>query len=526
MKSIVRMVMLSAVAVAMLVGSVSAQTWNCGQYGDNVTATKNGGTLTISGRGAMKDYDGKALESRPWHESRGTISKIVINDGVATIGAYAFYEFVEITSIPIPNSITSIGQYAIGGCVNMMSIDVASGNSQYSSENGVLFSKDKTTLIYYPRSKQGAYSIPNGVVNIGDATFGSSAFSGSKKLTSITIPNSVRSITNSAFNQCNALTSVNFGDGVTSIGDEAFQVCTGLTSVTIPNSVNSIGKSAFQECSGLTSVTIGSNVAVIKEWAFAYCPNLKTITCLNVNPPQMHIELPPQYKMFGGDNISDINGAFSPNGNKNTRPIGCLYVPQGTVENYKSAAYWKEFPCIKTTSGSVSSQPATTTRDDNNYRTVKIGNKTWMAENLNVKTGNSWCYNNGEAYCQKYGRLYDWNTAKSICPKGMRLPSEKDFDELEKAVGGDKVAAKRLKYRSGWSNNGNGTDDYGFSALPSGYLNEGKYEYGGMIGFWWTATEKGRSGAVGAALVPDKPDFQLIQDIPKSAGLPVRCVSD
>jgi hypothetical protein len=325
-------VLLAMIAMTVGAGLVSAQTWNCGQYGDNVTATKSGGTLTISGRGAMKDYDGD-LESRPWHESRGTISKIVINDGVATIGAYAFYEFVEITSIPIPSSVTSIGERAFGACANMLSIDVAPSNANYSSEDGVLFSKDKTTLIYYPRSKQGAYNIPNGVVNIGDKKFGTAAFSASNKLTSVTIPSSVKSIVNGAFKQC-----------------------TGLTSVTIGNGVASIGQSAFQGCTGLTSVTIGSNVAVIEEWAFALCPNLTTVTCLNVIPPQMHIELPPQYKIFGGDNISDINGAFSPNGNKNTRPIGCLYVPQISIENYKSATYWKEFPCIKAASGYVPSQ--------------------------------------------------------------------------------------------------------------------------------------------------------------------------
>ena len=117
-------------------------------------------------------------------------------------------------------------------------------------------------------------SIPNSVTSIGDA-----AFYGCSGLNSVTIPNSVTSIGGHAFCSCSGLTSVTIPNSVTSIGDWAFQDCSGLTSVTIPNSVTSIGYSAFRNCSGLTSVTIGNSVKSIDDEAFANCPELLDVYC-------------------------------------------------------------------------------------------------------------------------------------------------------------------------------------------------------------------------------------------------------
>ena len=144
------------------------------------------------------------------------------------------------------------------------------------------------------------------------------------------------------------------------------------------------------------------------------------------------------------------------------------------------------------------------------HRTVKIGNQTWMAENLNYQplTGNSWCYMNSTDSCNKYGRLYDWNTAKTVCPIGWHLPTRKEWDNLsdlagtgQKSVnfinGSDTMyywpgAGKKLKSTSGWYNNGNGTDDFKFSALPGGYrYSDGSFSNAGNGGYWWTATERG-----------------------------------
>ena len=122
-------------------------------------------------------------------------------------------------------------------------------------------------------------------------------------------------------------------------------------------------------------------------------------------------------------------------------------------------------------------------RDGKKYRTVKIGKLTWMAQNLNFSTDNS----NGSDF-QKYGRLYDWDDAMTVCPVGWRLPTRKDWNDLVQAVGGD-VAGKKLRSKT-W----NGTDDFGFSALPGGLddIHDG-YVGIGSIGNWWGAIENNKA---------------------------------
>jgi uncharacterized protein (TIGR02145 family) len=130
------------------------------------------------------------------------------------------------------------------------------------------------------------------------------------------------------------------------------------------------------------------------------------------------------------------------------------------------------------------------------YKFVKIGSQTWMAENLNYNTGNSWCYGNDKSNCRKYGRLYNWETAKVACPNEWHLPDSAEWDQLIKAVGGGKTAATKLKSKSGWARNGNGTDNYGFSAKPGGYRvgtgvrGSARFDDDGFQGHWWSASEK------------------------------------
>ncbi|GBU20288.1 hypothetical protein R80B4_00164 [Fibrobacteres bacterium R8-0-B4] len=127
------------------------------------------------------------------------------------------------------------------------------------------------------------------------------------------------------------------------------------------------------------------------------------------------------------------------------------------------------------------------------YRTVKIGGQTWMAENLNVATAESWCYEDDPANCNKYGRLYTLASAKMACQSiGWHLSSFQEWLSLLEYAGDERrVAGKTLKARSGWNDNGNGTDDYGFSALPGGFRNgyesdwEGEFSSAGYVGAWW-----------------------------------------
>jgi len=184
------------------------------------------------------------------------ITRVIIPNSVTSIGIGAFYGCESLTSVTIPDSVTSIGGWAFWGCDRLATINVNVGNTAYSLQDGVLYNKNKTTLVAYPPGKTGTvFIIPNGVNSIGNAAFGIC-----KSLTSVTIPDSVTSIGTDAFSLCTSLTSVTIPNSITSIGIGAFMYCTKLTSVTIPNSVTSIGDDAFVKCENLTVVTIQGTI--------------------------------------------------------------------------------------------------------------------------------------------------------------------------------------------------------------------------------------------------------------------------
>ena len=251
-----------------------------------------------------------------------SLTSVTIPDSVTSIGDHAFYDCTSLTSVTIPNSVTSIGGYAFRKCTSLTGIWVAEGSSHYSSDAfGVLFNKDKTTLVQCPGAF-AAYTIPNSVTSIDDGAFcectslksvtipdgvtsigvdafggcaslismtipdsvtsiGDNAFAGCRSLTSVTIPNSVTSIGDNTFDQCTSLTSVAIPGSVTSIGRYAFFYCTSLTSVAIPDSVTSIGHGAFEGCASLTSVTIPDSVTSIGDQAFEGCASLTSVTIPN-----------------------------------------------------------------------------------------------------------------------------------------------------------------------------------------------------------------------------------------------------
>ena len=214
------------------------------------------------------------------------LTTVTIPNSVTSIGGFAFSGCSGLISISIPQSVTSIGDYAFGDCSGLTEINVESANTNYASENGVLFNKDKTTIVCYPAGKaETTYTIPNSVTSIG-----SSAFAYCSGLTSVTIPNSVTSIGDYAFGGCSKLseiyvesanTNYESQDGV--LFNKTTIICYPAnkieTAYTIPKSVTNIGNYAFDNCINLTSVTIPNSVTSIGGSAFDGCRDLKQITC-------------------------------------------------------------------------------------------------------------------------------------------------------------------------------------------------------------------------------------------------------
>ena len=241
------------------------------------------GTLNISGTGAMKDYNYSDNPS-PARQKKDSVKKVVIEDGVTSIGNDAFSACRSLTSITIPNSVTSIGAYAFQNCSSLTSITIPDGVtsigksafSYCSSLTSITISDSVTSIGDYAFrncSRLTSITIPDSVTSIGNF-----AFSDCSSLTSITIPSSVTSIGNDAFSYCSSLTSITIPDSVTSIGAYAFQNCSSLTSITIPDSVTSIGDVTFSNCSSLTSITIPDSVTSIGNFAFQSCSSLTSIT--------------------------------------------------------------------------------------------------------------------------------------------------------------------------------------------------------------------------------------------------------
>ena len=239
MKKIFTLLCVAFLATSLLANVVT------GTCGDNLqwaydTDTK---ALTITGSGDMWDYSYWG-DDTPWAQVAVEITSLSLPDGLTSIGRGAFYGCSSLTSVTIPNSVTSIGEYAFLGCSSLTSV-----------------------------------TIGNSVTSIGNGAFGDCT-----SLTSITIPNSVTSIGTSAFLDCTSLTSVTIGNSVTSIGNGAFGACSSLTSIIIPNSVTNIEDNAFYDCSSLTSVTIPNSVISIGSGAFYHCSQ---VTMEGTTPPSI-----------------------------------------------------------------------------------------------------------------------------------------------------------------------------------------------------------------------------------------------
>jgi hypothetical protein len=344
----------------------------------------------------MKDYS--SSNYAPWYSYRSSITTVVIEDGVTSIGNWAFIDLSVLTSVTIPESVIWIGNSVFAACISLNSVTIPNSVAWIG------------TRAFYNCSELTSVTIPNRLTSIGEYTFYNCS-----ELTSVTIPNSMKSIGNSAFGGCSSLNSVTIPESVINIGNFAFSSCSGLTSVTIGNSVTSIGEYAFHGCSSLTSVTIGNSVTSIGDAAFGDCTALTAIDVSENNTvyasengvlfnkeksylikypegkPDASYTIPNSVTSIADVRTSYFYGAFDgcsrltsvtiPNSvtsignaafrdcsgltsvtNLNPTPESIynnkvfdnvdlskvtLYVPASSVEKYKVAAIWKDFKEIK-----------------------------------------------------------------------------------------------------------------------------------------------------------------------------------
>jgi uncharacterized protein (TIGR02145 family)/uncharacterized repeat protein (TIGR02543 family) len=250
---------------------------------------------------------------------------------------------------------------------------------------------------------------------------------------------------------------------------------------------------------------------------------------------------------------TSASGSYSQVENTSSTSVTNTGLSSSTTYYYKVSAYNNGGESSQSSYGNATTAMGmiTDTRDNKTYKFVKIGNQIWMAENLNFQpsTGNSWCYDNNTENCNKYGRLYDWNTmmageassdnvpsgVQGVCPSGWHLPSRGEWGALAMAAGGTGdygayggTAGTKLKSTSGWYNNGNGTDDFGFSALPGGFRYGSvfaEFEYADTLGCWRTATE---GDSYNAYFRQIKYDDGKVGGTPstKEFGMSVRCIKD
>ncbi|MDY4490709.1 MAG: leucine-rich repeat domain-containing protein [Candidatus Faecousia sp.] len=310
-----------------------------GTCGDTLTwELTDDGVLTISGSGAMSDYDGS---NAPWAECRDNIQSVVIESGVTKIGQFAFSVCSNLTDVTIPEGVTSIAVGAFMRCTGLKSISIPGtvtsiGDSAFykcSSLTSLTIPEGVTRIgasAFRSCTSLADVTIADSVINIGDLAFanctsltgitlpsslktlGSNPFGGCTQITSLTIsesnpsfcsvdgvlfnkactnilavpggisgsysiPDGVTGIASYAFWGCSDLTGVTIPDGVTSISSYAFRYCSSLTSIIIPNGVTSIGSYAFSDCSSLTSIIIPNGVTSIDPYVFSGCSSLTSI---------------------------------------------------------------------------------------------------------------------------------------------------------------------------------------------------------------------------------------------------------
>ena len=304
---LVAVILLSITGVFAQSGTTGPLTWSL-----------NTGTLTISGEGAMPNYEGWG--EAPWFDHRNYIYTLIIEPGVTRIGNYAFFACVNISSVTIPSSVTNIGDVAFYACNSLASITLPYGVTTIKS------------LAFHCCRGLVSIALPNSVITIEDYVF-----DGCESLPSITIPSSVTTIGNAIFKECVSLISIDVEsennhysseNGILFNKDKSALICYPAKKTgdfyAIPSSVTNIALFAFAYCEGLTLITLPESVIDIDLQAFRDCKNLTWIT--NFNPVPITIN---ETVFWGVNKYACI-----------------LEVPIGSVDAYKSTAIWKDFKVL------------------------------------------------------------------------------------------------------------------------------------------------------------------------------------
>ena len=263
------------------------------------------------------------------------ITAITVPNSVTTIGANAFYYCMSLETAKLGSGVATIGASPFYRCTALKSIEIDAANANFTAVDGVLYSKDKTTLIAYPNKKAATYNILDGVTTIGEY-----AFCYCTDVTAVTMPNTVTELKKEAFSNCEALASLNFSTALQSIGEKAFYYCealkeaklpeglifignmafnkaTSLTEVVIPNSVTTLDEKAFQNCTALTDVTIGSGVEEVGGSAFNGCAAVARMNILRKATPKTG------------------SGAFG-----KVPTSVCVTMPTASIEDYQAVTAW------------------------------------------------------------------------------------------------------------------------------------------------------------------------------------------
>ena len=296
----------------LLLTTVSAWADLSGKCGSNLYYNYQSSTQrlmiyngTDSPNGSMTNYDDDAGHPAPWKSCRGEIKKVVIDEGVTSIGNYVFSGCTALIDVTIASTVTSIGNRAFQNCTSLPSIHLPDNVARIG------------TMAFNNCWSLSSITLPSTMVSIEDFAFWNCG-----ALTVFSFPSGITNISLSVLEGCTGLQRVSLPDGVTNISASAFQGCSSLESITIPDGVTSIGESAFLSCSSLESITISDGVTSIGKYAFWWCGSLTTVYCYAAIPPTLGID--------------DGNGPFL--GNASGRKF---YVPEGHLAAYQES--WSKY---------------------------------------------------------------------------------------------------------------------------------------------------------------------------------------